>query len=96
MLFEIFWLCDKYGELVYGNGSKVKGRRRSRRWLRLRWRKSPRPGSYPRKAALPRRQQQEVHDYFVGDPNLRLVLPRELAKIVVSEGTKAVTNWFLM
>ena len=25
-----------------------------------------------------------------------LVLPGELAKIVVSEGTKAVTNWFLM
>ena len=27
---------------------------------------------------------------------IRLVLPGELAKIAVSEGTKAVTNWLLM
>ena len=27
---------------------------------------------------------------------IRLVFPGELAKIAVSEGTKAVTNWFLM
>ena len=45
------------------------------------------PGDNNKKSTITSREIQTA---------IRLVLPRELAKIAVSEGTKAVTNWFLM
>ena len=54
---------------------------------KLRKEGSTAPGDNNKKSTITSREIQIA---------IRLVLPGELAKIAVSEGTKAVTNWFLM